>query len=251
MTAPPARFKIGGVWYPLRGTGNDATSTGISVVRDVDPGTFYLLRFFERLLNWGISDGVAAVLPALLPGGPTQGIAVRQTTTVDPMVWLRAHTWSFPLLALYPVTDEPARDRTGTWSQTTTAYKLAYVLPPMTTEQAEHGFALLTAARRLLVLATEHHGASPIDSGGNPLADAGVNTIEFNRAEYGVLQSGEGAASYPSLVADVVVQYREEADDEQGVASAYMQAAVDSLDGADVIGVDTAAFTVTARSDVG
>jgi len=251
MTAPPARFKIGGVWFPLRGTGNDQTTTGVSVVRDVDPGCYYLLRFFERVLNWGIADGVSAVLPAMGAGGPAQGLAVQATTTVDPMVWLKAHTWRFPLLALYPVTEEPARDRTGTWSQTTTAYKLAYILPPMTTDQAEHGFALLTAARRLLVLATEHFGASTIDGGGNPLEDAGVNTVEFNRAEYGVLQSGEGAASYPSLVADVVVQYREEADDEQGVASAYMQAAIDSLDGADVIGVDTAAFTVTARSDVG
>lgn len=251
MTAPPARFKIGGVWYPLRGTGNDQTTTGVSVVRDVDPGSHYLLRFFERILNWGIADGVAAVLPSMPAGGPTQGIAVRQTTTVDPMVWLKAHTWRFPLLALYPVSEEPARDRTGTWAQTTTVYKLAYVLPPMTAEQAEHGFALLMSARRLMVLGCEHFGASPIDSGDNPLEDAGVNTVEFARAEYGVLQSSEGASSYPSLVADLVVTYREQSDDEQGVAAAYNLLTVDSLDEADVVGVGTPAFTVTARDDVG
>lgn len=251
MTAPPERFRIGGVWYPLRGTDNDPTSAGVSVARAVDPAGYYLLRYFERVLNWAVGDGVSALLPALQAGGPMQGVAVRQTTNVDPLLWLKATTWRFPLLALYPVSEEPARDRTTTWSQTATLYKLAYLLPPMTSDQAERGFALLTAARRILVLATEHLGADAIDSGGNPLEDAGVNTVTFNRAEYGVLEEGDGARSYPSLVADVVVEIREQADDEQGVAAAYNQIAVDSLDNADVIGVDTAAFTVTARDDVG
>lgn len=249
MTAPPEQLKIGGVWYPLRATDNDALASGVSVLRAVDPGCYYLLRYFERVLNWAIGTGIADVVPPS-PGAPL-GTAVRQTTNVDPMVWLHANTWRWPLLALYPVSEEPARDRTAVWSQTTTLYKLAYLLPPMTADQAERGFALLTAARRVLVLATESHGVLDIDSGGNPLSDAGVNTVEFNKAEYGVLQSSDGALSYPSLLADVVVQYREQADDEQGVASAYSQLVVDSLDGADVIGVDTAAFTVTSRSDVG
>lgn len=251
MTAPPERFKIGGVQYPVTGASDEPTTAGVSVAASLDPGSYFLLRYFERVLNWALKDALLTVFPAAGAGGPTSGAAVQQTTTIDPLIWLQGNTWRWPLLALYPVGDDPVRPRTARWDQVATNYKLAYLLPPMTADQAERGFALLMAARRVLMLATEHFGADPIDGGTNPLIAAGVCELRFGRAEYGVLQREDGAQSYPSLVADISVDYREEADDLAGVADAFSLLTVDATDPADVIGTDAAAFTVTARSDVG
>lgn len=190
-----------GVTFPVAPPG-----TGQSLLEACDPICAKLLDFFEAVINACLGDAVAASLA----GGSDNGKGVAQKTCVDPSVWNVAERYSFPLLALYPISDEAADERTLQRDRTVTRYGLVWSLPRLTTEEAERVFPALPACRRLLIAALEKVVNAEYDNGASPFADTGVDKVTIGAARYGTLLYEDSPLGHPSLSMDVIVEHTDE-----------------------------------------
>lgn len=181
-----------------------------SLLRDVDPGVFYVLAFYESVLNTYLGTRFAA--QALAAGVTSNGAAI--TTTVaytlpdNPTDYLTEHQVKFPLLAVYRVRST-RRDRTVTWRQNVGQWKVAYVLPPLTAGQREQLIPILRAVENVLDNRTELGYDAAYLSGAKILASsyANLETIEVKDAEYTAWEAGRDLV-FPAIVLTLEVKER-------------------------------------------
>lgn len=233
-------LKFGGTSYPLAIPDADTRS----LARICDPFSSIYLEFCQTVINhycqaaW-IATGVGG------DSKKTDRRACQQATTLPPERYLANVGYSFPLLALYPVNDQPAAMRTLRWSQTTTIYQLDYVLPPVTVEEGERVMGLLRAVRKLLVGVTDKLGDGSYQTGEELLGTAGVESVRFLQAEYGFV-GGDGAAARPMIAMQLEVKDREMHDTTDDVALDRIKLTVQSVGENDD---PTASFEVLSYSD--
>lgn len=125
-------FKWGSVAYPL------ATSTGNSLLQDVDPVTFEALAFFAGVLNLHLGARWAADIAAVgltgATGGPLPLVAMR--TSYDPVSIFQESQFALPLLAVYRMSGKIPQ-RTPERNFDVSAIGLDWILPPLGPSERE------------------------------------------------------------------------------------------------------------------
>lgn len=224
-------YKVGAVSYPVSG----ASSNLLSVV---DPFLNIALPFFEAALNFYLATAIAAAYPGQM------SVAVRETTPLNPRVWLAPSTFRFPLLAIYCVSGQEVH-RTIRWESSERIYRLEYYLPPTTYEQGKRTVPLLQAMPALLSQLVEASSDAAYNSSQDVWAAAKVERINVTRWNIDVTDDPAGQNNqYPTLVLDLNVHLREQ-DAGGGEALTYVLSKLQIQDDA-----ETPLDLVEVRSDV-
>ncbi len=194
-------FKYGGTVYPL------PTSSPNSLLRDADPAVYWLLEYFSAILTTHL--GARLVAEAIAAGAPVAE-AVAYKTPLDPLPWLLEEHFTFPLLAVYRMSNAITRKSTN-WSQDTCKLGVAYVLPPLTPGQAEVLMPVLTSVSRILASRIEQGFDPSFLNGARVLsaAYANLDTASFPAdGSFGVFQ-GMGNLEFPSWTGTLTITERQ------------------------------------------
>lgn len=182
-----ASFKIGAVTYPLPMPGSGVGGVGASLLRDADPPIFYLLEFYQRLLEIHIQPRLMA--EAAAGNIPQIERAVHEALPLDPERFLLENEINVPLLAAY-------RKSSKTVFLTRIKHfvddvEVVYVLPAMRAGQAERILPILKSVYNLFDNRTEM-GSDPSYTPTSPTLTAGASFWE----PAGVTKAGVTGASY-------------------------------------------------------
>lgn len=148
-----------------------------------DPLVTPLLSLLSGAINRYLGDACRAAF-----GRP--GVAA--VTTLSPDRWLLARTHALPLLALYATGGSADREATLTRTSHTTTYRLEYVLPQLSTEQAERAECLLLAARKLISAVVYRQGDAGHEAHRTVLIDAGIARLDLGEWQVGAATVGQG-----------------------------------------------------------
>lgn len=216
MTA--VSLKFGGTRYPV-------VPDTETLLQQCDPWTEITLRFFQTVLRLYLGDACKAAFGQ---------DAVRETTHLDPQRWLVHRAWPFPLLALSPLGGTES-ESTLTRTRVSTRYRLAWVLPQLSAEQARHAEPLLLAARKLLSAVTYRQHDVRFDGGATPWIESGVSSVSLGTWEVVDYQIGEATGQLVSAL-QVEITLTEELGWEESADEALDQSnlQIDLLDDPDL-----------------
>ncbi len=198
-------LKFGGVTYPLV-----VPADTRSLARTCDPFVSVFLEFYQAIIEFYCGKAYVIALGAQTGKTPDRR-ACAETTTLPPELYLEGRAFKFPLLALYPLSDAGEAMHTMRWSKTSTTYQLDYVLPSLDGDTAERVLTILAAVRRLLILVTRKLGDEKYEDGVEVMALAGVMSVKFGSASYGMLPKNS-APGLPFVGMQLVVEHREDVD---------------------------------------
>jgi hypothetical protein len=166
-------FQYAGSVYPL------ATSTGNSALKDADPALYYALNFFSSVLTTYLQSRLVAEATAANVTIITQAVAYE--LPYDPLTVLQEQQWGkFPLLAIWR-TGGKDRWRTIGRMDRLNAWKVAYVLPPLTGGQRERLQPFINkSVHDILLDRIENMGDPGWNSGASPWGPAYANLEEIS-----------------------------------------------------------------------
>ena len=176
-------FREGGVTYPL------TSSTSNSLLQDADPALFTAIEFFRSVLTTHIGPRLLAEAERLhlaLLG------AVAYTTNIDPGKHPIDTRYRFPLLAVYRQKTKRAY-RTLNWAQAASTWGVSYLLPVLSTVQAETLEPILKAVGDVLDNRIEQGFDPGYNAGQRVWAACGIEEISFDSDEYGLFSVPDGA----------------------------------------------------------
>jgi hypothetical protein len=139
MATDYGTFTSGGVIYPL------TPSTANSALRDIDPGSYYLLDYLSAMLVRHVGARFAAEATKSSLKGVDGHIVTNIVTSkvaYDPTQYLAQNQVRFPLFAIYRDNDLFS-EKSATYRRVATSVNVLYVLPPLTPSQAERLTPLL------------------------------------------------------------------------------------------------------------
>lgn len=190
------RFKLGGVEFPVSDSPFVASRTAL------DPILSAALDFYKAMLEKHLGDYFdAMVTDANLTdanGGTYVGKIVAEMIGYDPIPYLQASQYKFPLLALYR-TEEDVEDHTVAWYKTTQKWTLLYVLPTLSAAQANKIVHILKGVRAVIVDRTIQGYDPDYLSGAEVWADCGVMEIGVSKARYGAIPDLSTNLQFPAL----------------------------------------------------
>lgn len=172
-----------------------------------------------------------------------------EAVNVDPIYWMSQASFRVPLLAIWCTGGDEKAKTIG--KQVITAdYKLAYVLPRITTQQAQRITPLLLGVRKLISALCQLQGD---DDDPTALLDAGICSITPGKWSIATLVTEQGqqgaVGDFPALLMDLAVEYLEDFDDSQAVTLGRVILALDIGPNADTAGTSTLPDFVTVNSD--
>lgn len=203
-------FKYGAVTYPLPALDSGVGGLGASLLRDADPAIFYLLEFYESLINTHIHPRMMAEVVA---GNIGQiEAAVAEILPMSPEPFILENQLKFPLLAAYR--KHTKFRRIGQTKHSVDDIEVSYVLPPLQAGEAERLMPVLAAIVRLFDNRTEI-GADPSYTPSSPTGApgdsfwvrAGLASATVTAASYGGYAPTEGLY-FPAVTISVEVMER-------------------------------------------
>ncbi len=200
---------IGGLRFPL-------TAGSLDLLPQTDPFLATFLPYWAALINHycGAAYAYAMAGQALGPAGHK---ACAETTPLDPLMWLGKPTFRFPILGCYAIRGTLATKHTTRWEKTQTEYTICYALPTLDVSQAARVMPILQAVNALVVQITERQGDENYDGGTNPLAVAGVMSMQFGQTRYGLIKDEDKPTGFPCFELSVLVTLREDIVPGEGV----------------------------------
>ncbi len=191
-------FRTGGATYPLT-----ASATN-SLLRDADPALFYALAYFRSVL-------ITHLEPRLLTEATRVNLAisgaVAYTTNIDPGKHPLDTRFRFPLLAVYRQRRKYGR-RTVNWAERTGTWGVSYLLPVMSTLQAETLDPILKAVGDVLDDRIEQGFDPAFAAGQRVWAAAGIEEIALDADESGVFTVPEGQQYFNGWTGTLIVKER-------------------------------------------
>jgi hypothetical protein len=150
-----SQFQISNVLYPL------PTSTGNSSLQDADSCIFWLLDFCAGVLQANAGARWEQEVLALQANGFAQNISTTFVSPTrvgyNPIPFLKASNYQFPLLALYRADNGSIREKSITaFVEFEQDLELLFILPPMKAEEMEHLNPFLNAAKDIIGQKNEH-----------------------------------------------------------------------------------------------
>ncbi len=137
------KFKVGNVVYPLD------PALYLNPLGAIDPAKDQGLSYFTAMLQVHMGDLFDAVVTDI--GRPEfVDKVVAYTLPYDPMPYYKEQQAKFPLLALWE-TESNTSERTFSWYNTVSIWKVAYSLFPTTSSEAEKMYPFLRAARDIII----------------------------------------------------------------------------------------------------
>jgi hypothetical protein len=228
-------LQYGGIKYPIESPG-----TGGSLLESCDPFVWRALSLYRAVILAYVGQALTDAMAGQVRS------AVEQITHLDPSEWLLKTSFAHPLLAVYPVSGTEA-GLTLERKSVTTRYRVAYVLPPLTAEQASRVLPVLTAIRKLLSTVTSRQGDESHESHETVFFDAEIASVTPLAWEIGVLKKEDGSQDFPTLFFDLQVVERENYNAENQPDYSYSSASVDLAES----GQTTLEDLVIIRDDVG
>ncbi len=197
------QFVHGGASFPL------PTGTGTSPLHDADPSLYWVLEYFASVLQTYM--GARLVAEAAACGRPDITAAVVYKLPYDPITVIQEQAFGkFPLLAVWRMSDK------NTWPvigrmQSNDAWKVAYVLPPLTGGQRERLQPFLKAAKQILLNRIENMLDPFFQNGVEIWKLAGLTEINLTGGQTGHYQlSTDQKMVLPSWIGDLTVSERDE-----------------------------------------
>lgn len=196
------RFKLGNVEFPV------ADSPFVGALEKLDPALYAALAFYKAVLVQHLGAyfdalATAAGLPDLV------GKVVAEAVGYDPLPYLTAAQYKFPLLALYR-TEEQIVDKTVAWYRSNQSWTLVYALPPLTAAQANQVVHVLKAVRAIILDRTEQGYDPSYLSGKEVWKDSGVAEIAVKTARYGAIPDLSAQIFFPALELQLSVAEQED-----------------------------------------
>ena len=175
MALERGAFRFGAATFPLD------PSTANSLLEDADPALHETLLFLTSVLNTHIGPRLSAQAGLL---GLTIPHAVESTFAFDPAPFLLSNRFKFPLLCVYRQKDV-WDEQTIAYDKSTSTWLFAYVLPPLTFDQARAVQPVLRAVSVVLRRAV-HMGWDPAyRAGDSAWTVAGLQKASMVDASYG------------------------------------------------------------------
>lgn len=193
-----ASFVIGGVTYPL------TASTTNSLLRDADPALFYALDFFASVLRTHLEARMIAEANRL--NLPLSG-AVVYTNSIDPGKHPIDTRYRFPLLSVFRQKSKYGY-RTINWAERTSKWGVTYLLPVLSTIQAEALNPILKAVGDVLADRIELGFDPAYNSGQKVWAAAGLDEISIDEDEWNLFSVPDGVQYFPGITCSLTVKER-------------------------------------------
>jgi hypothetical protein len=233
------RLILAGTTLPLASPG-----TGGDLLPACDPFVDAALPYFRHVLSTRLSTAYAAAMAGQALA--TTNKACVETCPMDPGPYLGTNALRLPLLALYPVSGRES-ERTMHTAKIEALYRVVYLLPALSFEQAKRVAPILTAAVKLLFLAIEEGGVADYESGTRVWEDASVSAVRMVEHRIGPAADAEDTRmAHYALTADLSVEMLEAYDSATG--NPFWGSSI-QLDLADDQGADLESF-VRARADL-
>jgi hypothetical protein len=195
-----ASFVQGGSTYPL------TTSTTNSLLLDADPSLYYVLDYFQSVLNTYLAPRFAAEL-ARAPALTLITQLVQAVAPYDVSPYLTQMQQSFPLLSVYRNTSKFVW-RAQSWMRDDSTWTVEYILPPLSPAQVERLRPILRSIEAVLLDRIENTFDPAYRSGVSPWALAGLEEIVLQEAQHG-FYAGDGNLVFPSWKATLLVKERQ------------------------------------------
>lgn len=193
-------FNIGGISFPL------ATSTGQSLLSDLDPVLFRILDFYANIisLNLGSRWNQQVVLAGRPDLQNLDFISVGEATAYPVAGLLKENQYRFPLLQVYR-DKETYLHRSAAWYTVEGEIKIIFSLPPLSSEQYELLYPFLGGVTKVLIDRTfmgydEKYNNSQVVIG----PDGYIELVQMHGAEFGEIPGISTDLVFPS----VMVSYR-------------------------------------------
>lgn len=179
------RFAWGGVEYPLTSTVTNP------LLQDADPAVFWMREFFAAIIQTHIGDRLTA---QATEAGAAIPDAVAHRSNVDPGPFLTQDPRKrYPLLALYRKTST-YEERTVVWDEEIGVWELAYVMPPLTWDQAEKILPIFGSVAKVIHRGVRQRSDASFLDGANVSSStyASISKIRLTASKYGRFQDASG-----------------------------------------------------------
>lgn len=194
-------FKVGGVQSPL------TTSTTNSFLQDADPALFRMLQFYQNVIErhalprWNVqvaasgrADLVNRIINSILP--------------YDPAELLQENQFRFPLLAIFPVSED-YEYLTTTWYHVTRRMNLIFLMPPINSEQMELMSPFLSYVSKILLDRTLEGLDQFVNNGEQYWNEAQIERIGLTNSLFGRIPKGPSSnLFFPALQMEIEVVER-------------------------------------------
>jgi len=218
MALEEATFQVGGVIYPIALTSN-------SFLQDADPAIFYLLDFYEAVLNLYLGPRWdAIVVDTDLVPLDLLGKVVNYKLPYDPSPFLTQIQTKFPLLALYSF-EETYGERTRHWYELNRTLKLLYALPPLNAAQMEKLSPALRSVTRIILDRTEVGFDPNYNAGQQVIRDAGIEEMSIVSCSFGSMPGSVAQTNVFFPAVELTLHVKERRD--------FVIGSYDPLDGLD------------------
>lgn len=201
-------FKVANVNSPL------TASTSNSLLRDADPGLYYLLEFYKGIISIHMGARWNAETTA---AGRTDlnNIPVAEVVPFDPIPYMAEEQLKFPLLAAF------RKSESYTWL--TSAYyniiskvTVLWIMPPVNAGQAERLMPFRTHVARTLVDRTSKGFDSFYNNGQEVWALSGLNKIGVESCSYGTIPTDTNLV-FPTVMLEIELTERDMPTSEPGL----------------------------------
>lgn len=202
MAEDYASFQLGAVQYPV------IASPFVGARERLDPPLHAALSYYVAMLNKHLGPYFDALVTAI--GKPELvGKVVAEHVGIDPLPYMTATAYKFPLLAVYR-TEEEINERTVSWYQAQGKWTCLYILPTLDAAQAASLVHVLKAVRAIIVDRTEQGYDPDYESGKEVWRDAGISKIGVASVKYGGVPQLDTNLRFPAIEITIAVDEREE-----------------------------------------
>lgn len=199
VPATPRYDKYGDVTVPTT-----AATAGATLATECDPTIDGLVADFKSIINTKCAAAYAAAMGTGYKS--TSGLVVDLTFTHEPDPSIAKMTWSGPALFLWRAQERYFK-RTNVHNDVEATVKLAYVMPPMTIEEAQKYGQIRTAIRTCLLGFIENKG-DPVRKPGTLLSAYGLDSFNWTGAQFGYWDN-QLQVTMPFAVLDMTALMRE------------------------------------------
>lgn len=202
-------FKISTIQFPL------TSSTSNTVLRDLDPALWHILRFYAGILQLHLQPRWNGILSSLGMEEYDDKV-IHQVIPYDPLPFSTESQYKFPLLAIYRKSEQ-YNWKSIVHYQIKAEFDLLYILPPVSSPtQLKVIQPFLSGAAKVFLDRTVHGCDFNLQSQQTYWQDAGIQSISFANSEYGNIPGSGSNIYFPTLHSTVLVEERHNFTDEPG-----------------------------------